>query len=81
MVSVICHNEALRLSRVFIRLQMVIVDYLQDLRSLAAWGRTHIKNRMMGFNIAQNRRHHADNLLPGEQPGIFRIVDNLVNYF
>ena len=60
---------------------MAVHYELQSLRRLASRCRTHIKDRVVRLNIAEHRRHHANDLLPRDNTCILGLIHQLVNPF
>ena len=58
---------------------MVIHDDLDNLRGLASRRSTHIEDRVVGLDIAEDRRHHADELLSRKQPCILGTIYDFVD--
>lgn len=78
-ISVVCNNKPFGSHSVFGFLQVVIHDNLNNLRSLASRRSTHVEDRVMGLDIAKDRRHHAYELLSREQSSILGAIYDFVN--
>lgn len=80
-IGVVGNYEALWSFRValLLHLKMITHDQLQNLRRLAARGSAHIEHSVVRFDVTQEWRKHAHDLLTRQQARHVRILYHLMN--
>lgn len=68
-VRIICHNETLKLiaiGSIALLVQVIGHHQLKDLSSFTSWSCTHVKHCMVGLDVKEEWREHANYFLSCE---------------